>query len=293
MKPRFSPGAAVALTLISLLVAAPAAAHPLITEPVAPLGRLMFESGFAATFRSDAFREPKTTYETSNIPFEARLGVTDRLDVGVTMNYLSQRLRGPEFDYKGSRTAVFNPELKYAFNDIVGLQFIYHNGISEEGAQELSIARGDDYELKALFRLPLRVPIELNLGYLFRNDYFSTLGIRDNPKSRVKPGDIALASLAAEIPIHWHIALLAEGAYYSVQEQTVAGVSQEGSKGTAADALVGLTWTYAGWNIGSGVAFGLLDESHTSFDLERGAGDYQLRFRVSYRLKPRKPDVQS
>ncbi len=292
MNPRSVSRAAVALTLLSAL-AAPVVAHPLITEPVAPLGSLMFESGFAASYRHDEFRDPKLTYETANIPFEARIGVTNRLDAGVQMSFLSQRLQTPAADYKGSRTSLFSPELKYAFHDNFGLQFVYHHALGEEGSQELAIARGDDYEVKALFHLPLRVPLELNVGYLFRNDYFSALGIKGGPKYRVDPADIFETSLAAEIPIHWHIALLTEAAYYAVGKQRVAGLPEAKSNGTAADALVGLTWTYAGWNIGSGVAFGLLDESHTSFNLERGAGDYELRFRLSYRLKPRKPDVQS
>ena len=292
MKPLAAFRATLASALLSLLAAAPASARPLVTEPVAPLGRLMFETGFAASYRHDVFREPKMSYETVTLPFEAKLGITDRLDAGIQMSFLSQRLDTPDARYSGSRSALFNPELKYAFHDDFGLQFIYHVGISEEGNQELSIARGDDYEVKALFHVPLVIPIEINLGYDFRNDYFSSLGIRGGPKSRVNPSDIMEANAAAEFPLLWHVALLTEGAYYVVGKQRVDGVVQNGSNGTAADALVGLTWTNAGWSVGTGVAFGLLQESHTSFDLERGAGDYQIRGRISYRLKPRKPDVQ-
>ena len=38
------------------------------------------------------------------------------------------------------------------------------------------------------------------------------------------------------------------------------------------DAFIGMEWAYKGWTIGAGAAFGLLDEQHTSFDIERGAG---------------------
>jgi hypothetical protein len=281
--------ATVALAFLFALAAAPAAAHPLITEPAAPLGKLIFESGFAASYRHDTFRAPKTEYETVTLPFEAKLGLTDRLEAGIVMNFLSHRLTTPDARFKGSRSAVFNPEVKYSPIDNVGVQFIYHHAICEEGTQELPIARGDDYEVKGLFHLPVSIPMEFNVGYLFRNDYFSTLGINNGPKYRVNPADIFEMSLSAEFPLRWNLALLTEGAYYAVGKQRVAGVIQTKSNGTAADALVGITWTHAGWSLGTGIAFGLLDESHTSFDLERGAGDYQLRGMASYRLKPRKP----
>lgn len=288
MKPNPAVRAA-ALAMLAALCAAPAAARPLITEEVAPVGKLMFELGFQASYRKDTFREPETDYETVTLPVEAKIGLTPRLETGFKLNYISQRMETPDATYDGSRTSLFSPHLKYSPTDYAGLLFLYHVAGGEEEDPELPVARGDDYEVKALFRLPFRVPVEINLGYVFRNAYSSKLGIRGGREYRVEPGDIAEASLATEIPFKWGLALLTEAAYYTVKEQRVAGVRNLESDGEAADALVGLTWTRGGWFLGTGVAFGLLDESHTSFDLERGAGDYQVRWMLAYQLRPRKP----
>lgn len=290
MKPPSISRVAAVLTLLTALTAAPAAARPLITEPTAPLGRYMFEAGISPSYREDTFQAPvKMRYETVNIPVRLSLGLTDRLDVGFILNSLSERLHTPDARYSGSRTALFNPYFKYSPRDYVGFQFIYHRSAGEEGNQELGIARGDDYEVKALFHVPTRVPIEFNFGYVARHPYDTRLGVRAGPQYRVKPSDIGEASVATEFPIRWNVALLTEAAYYIVGKETIGGVNQQKSDGSAADALVGLTWTYGGWSLGTGVAFGLLDEGHSSFDLERGAGDYQLRWMLAYKLRPRKP----
>jgi hypothetical protein len=287
---RASQRPVIALILLLVLPAAPLHARPMITEEVATVGKLMFEAGFKASYRVDSFKAPeKTDYETVNIPVEAKLGLSPRLEAGVVLNYVSHRLDTPNALYSGSRTALFSPEVKYSPWSAFGLQIIYHTAIAEEETQELPVARGDDYEVKALFRVPMRVPLQINLGYLFRNSYSTRFGVEGGPKYRVEPSDVAEASIAAEIPLKWGFGLLTEAAYYRVGEQSTADVTNEESDGEAMDALVGLTWTRGGWALGTGVAFGLLDESHTSFDLQRGAGDYQLRWMASYRLKPRKP----
>ena len=92
-----------------------------------------------------------------------------------------------------------------------------------------------------------------------------------------------------EIPIPAHFYLISEAAYYTVSSRKHNDVAIPNTSGEAADVLFGLGWGYAGWNMYSGVGFGLLEESHTSFDVERGAGDVQYRLGLSYKLKPSKP----
>jgi hypothetical protein len=280
-----------AFLLLTTVVNASAHARPIITEPAAVLERWMFESGIRASYRRDTFRSPSTDYETVRVPVDARLGFPGRLELGLGLDFVSQRLETDAYRYDGSQTSLFNPQIKFNPIQNVGLLFIYHMPAREESRQQLSIARGDDAELMALFHLPLRVPVEWNIGYLFRNSYTSQFGIRGGPRYTVEPGDIFETSLAAEIPVRWGLAILTEAAYYTVGEQSVGGVKNTESDGDALDALIGLTWTRAGWSLATGVDFGLLDESHTSFDLERGAGDFRWHWMARYRLNPRKRDL--
>ena len=105
----------------------------------------------------------------------------------------------------------------------------------------------------------------------------------------MKPGDIFESRLALEVPVWRFFSLLGELAYYDTDTKEIAGLEVAGSAGEALDGLVGITWSRFGWNIGVGAGFGLLEESHTSFDLERGAGDFMYKVSVAYKLTPKKP----
>jgi hypothetical protein len=113
--------------------------------------------------------------------------------------------------------------------------------------------------------------------------------VSNGPAHHVVPGNIFEAKTALEIPLNYHISILGELAYYNFSQTTIAGVAIPDSAGEALDGTTGITWAFAGWNIGLGASFGLLDEQHTSFDLERGAGDIKGIFSVSYKLVPKRP----
>ena len=159
-----------------------------------------------------------------------------------------------------------------------------------EPDQELPVERGDDYELKALFSIPLRWPILLNAGYVWKGVYESDLGAHHQPQFRIEPGNIIETSGALEIPVRWHFSIIGEGAYYHVAQRRVEEEVVNDSAGDAADASVGLNWRSHGWDVGSAISFGLLSERFTSFDLERGSGNVTYRFQAHYRLAPRKPE---
>jgi hypothetical protein len=142
----------------------------------------------------------------------------------------------------------------------------------------------------ALYSLPTRWPVNFNAGYVLRDPYNSKLGVETGEKTRVRPGDIFELRTSMQIPIPAHFAILTELAYYHVQREELNSVLVPDSAGQAMDALVGLSWDYNSWYLTGGVAFGLLDESHTSFDMERGAGDMMYRLRLGYKLFPHKPN---
>ncbi|MBV9079927.1 MAG: hypothetical protein JO102_02270 [Elusimicrobia bacterium] len=277
------------LAISVLCLTAPAHARPFLTHEVAPVGRYTFETGFDASFRADRFQSPKTDYGSVAIPVHAAFGFTDRLETGAELAYFSQRLDTANSRFNGSRPAALAPEVKYAFGRYVGLQFIWHAAIGEVNAQSLPVARGDDYEYRLLLKAPFAWPTHLNLGYVNKGRYFSRLGIEAGPKFHIAPGDITEAMLSIEAPVRWGFSLLGEGAYYHVAGRHVDHLYINDSKGDAADALVGLSWTSHGWTLGTGVSFGLLNERLTSFDIERGSGDVTYRWSILYRLKPHKP----
>jgi hypothetical protein len=276
--------------LAALLLAAPAAARPFLTEEVAPLGPWVFETGLAGSYRTDDFGSPKSDYQTVAIPFDAKLGLGRYVDVGFNLLYLSQRLDTGPVHLAGSRSALLNPSIKVSPSRYAGLEFIYHDAVGAEPDQELPVERGDDYELKALFAVPLRFPILLNAGYVWKGVYHSDLGAHHQPEYRIEPGDIVETSAALEVPVRWHFSFIGEGAYYHVAKRRVNSEVVPASAGDAADASVGLNWRSHGWDLGAAVSFGLLKEEYTSFDLERGSGNVTYRFQAHYRLAPRKPE---
>ena len=268
-----------------LLLAAPAAARPIVTEPVETIGRFSFEGGIEAFHREDEFGSPKNTYETIGIPVRAVLGVHRAVDLGVTLSHLTQRLESGDAQLEGSRPALLSPRIKISPWQSLGFLLIYNAALSEESEQELPVARGEDWEANLLLKAG-RLPATLNVGYVWKGSYRSKFGVSNGPQKPVEPGDLFQARGAVEIPLPWNFALLGELAYYDVKSKKIAGQTLAGSAGEAADAFAGLTWAWGGWNIGAAAGWGLLDESHTSFDLERGAGDVMYRGAVYYRLQP-------
>ncbi len=284
---RATKGVWFALALVSISPALHA--RPLLTEEVEPAGRYNFEATISVSQREDEFNTPRTNYKTVAFPMRARLGLTRRFDIGFGLTYLSQRLETPTAHYSGSQNGRFSPYFKYSPSDWFGFEFIWHTKKGEQGDQELPVQSSYDYETLALFKIPTNWPIRFNVGYLWRGGYHSKLGVSNDTIYKVEPGNIFESKGSLEIPIVWHIGLLGEVAYYRSENTKINQSVLADSGGEAMDALGGLTWSYAGWNIGAGVAFGLLDEQHSSFNLERGAGDVLYKGTVSYKLAPRKP----
>jgi hypothetical protein len=273
---------------VALLTAAPLHARPLLTEPAATNGRFVFEGGFGLSYRSDRFKDPNSQIETVLIPVEIKLGFHDKLDVGFTLTHASQRLDLPETRFEGSSSGLFSPEFKFSPWPFLGFQFRWDVKNSEEN-DDLPIGRGNDYGTKAMVQLPTRWPAYLNVGYVFRESYETHLGLGQGVIATFEPGDIFETSGAGEVPVRWGLSALGELAYYRVAQQHQNHLPVAGTKGDAMDALIGITWSKGSWNLGTGLSFGLLDEQHTSFEFDRGAGDYQVRFKASYHLRPHKP----
>lgn len=261
-----------------------------MTEEAQTLGQYYFDAAFSVADRGDNFGSPKVKYTTFTVPVRARLGVLSWADVGVTFRYVSQHLERGSDKLTGSSVGQVSPEFKLALSDRIGFLGIWHlrSGGNED---DLPIARGPDLEAVLLYQVPTAWPFHLNAGYVFREHYGSNLGIHDGTGVQVKPGNIFESRAALEIPLSDTFGLSTELAYYHVNEEKIAGEAVLGSAGEAMDALVGLVWHRGGWNMGLGAGFGLLKESHTSFDLERGAGDTLIKWTVAYKLKPMKPDL--
>ncbi len=277
---------------LAILIMAPSAwAHPLITEEVQPVGFLNFQGGMFISYRRDSFGSPTQKYETVNFPVELKFGVHRKAEIGLDLAYLFHKTKLEQSnDLSGSSNANLTPSFKYSPWEYLGFRVLWHIRKAEKAEDEFPIARGDDIEFLQLFKIPVPYgAAHINTGYLWRDSYQSNLGIRAFPKSKVEPGNIFESRASWEIPTRWNLNLLSEVAYYRTGKQKIEGVTIANSDGEAMDALGGLTWAYQGWNLSAGVAFGLLDESHTSFNLERGAGDWQTLFRISYMLMPRKP----
>lgn len=275
---------------LSTLSFAHVEARPLLTEEVPTVGRRTFEASFSMSERRDEFNTLAQEYETVNFPITARFGVTNTFDAGFLLNYVSQRLETGSAEFKGSQNGRFSPFIKISPWDYFGFQAFWHLRAAEEGEQELPVVRGTDYETLFLVKLPVTWPVTFNAGYLFRGKYRSKLGVRNGIAYDIEPGDVFEAKGAIEIPLAFHFSLLGELAYYNSGENRVEGVTVPDSAAEAMDVLGGITWAYKGWNIGAGAAFGLLEEKYTSFDYERGAGDYTIKGTISYKLVPRRPN---
>lgn len=277
------------LLLLSLL-AWPAGVHarPLTTREAATIGRLTFEASTALSLRRDAFGSPKTTYETVVFPVSARLGLTRWMDFGFTLRYVDQTLKTGQTEFNGSTPGQFSPELKIAPWENVSVLAIWHTATSPREKENLPISRGHDFEGLALVTVPTAWPIHLNLGYLKRDDYTSDLGVDFGDDALVEPGNIFEARAAIKIPMPLSFGLIAETAYYSVDQQKINRIAVPGSSGEAMDLMVAVEWVRAGWDLTGGVGFGMLEEEHTSFDLDRGAGDVFYSFSASYRLSPQR-----
>ncbi len=265
-------------------------ARPLFTEEVNTIGKKAFEASVSAGIRNDEFGTPVIKYNTGTIPFSARIGFTRTFDAGFYLTYIGQRLETGNASYTGSSNGMFSPFFKVSPWPYLGFQGIWHTKNSEQGAQNLPVARGHDFESIMLLKLPTAWPVNFNVGYLSKGYYRTKLGISNDHAYKVEPGNIFEAKGALEVPIAFNISLLGELAYYNSEEDRIEGVAVPESASEAMDALAGITWAYAGWNIGAGAAFGLLDEQYTSFDLERGAGDVMYKMTVSYRLVARRPN---
>lgn len=274
-----------------LLLPSFAAARPLLTEPTSTIGKFTFEAGAAVSERIDKFGTPETKYRSEAFPFNARIGLHDRFDVGFYLTYLSHHLEQGDITLNGSRPALFSPFFKFTPWNNLGLMGIWHASAKEKENQELPIARGNDFEVILLAHAPMEWPsIDLNVGYLFRESYSSRMGVQHSDALTIRPGNIFETKAAAQWPVGMNFSLLTELAYYKFGSEEVAGAKLPDSAGEAMDALAGLSWDWMGWKIGAGVAFGLLQERYTSFDLERGAGDITYKFALAYRLKPSKPN---
>jgi hypothetical protein len=266
-------------------------ARPLLTEEVPTIGRLNFEGKASLSFRRDEFGEPENVYESSNFPVQFRLGSSHNTEFGLTLSYLNQKIKTPVSELSGSSHAEMAPHFKYSPSEYVGGLLIWHVRQKADSSSEMPIAHGDDFELVSLWKVPVFYGgLQLNVGYEWREKYNSKLGIRTGQEYRITPGNIFESKAAWEWPIPWNINILTEVAYYNVGEQKNDGQKVPDTEGEAMDVLGGLTWAYGGWNLGTGASFGLLDESHTSFDLTRGAGDWQAHFSVAYKISPVKQE---
>jgi hypothetical protein len=277
------------LTAIFLGTASISQARPLLTEEPNTAGRLTFETSIGGSVRLDTFGSaPQTKYQTVRSPWLARLGLTSRFDFGFRLDYFSQRLEQNDIRYQGSSNELFSPFIKYNPWEHVGFMLFWHTKRGPQEDQELPIARGNDIEALALFSAPTPWPLTLNVGYVKRDPYNNKFGIQAGDAVRVRPGDIFELKTSMETPLPAHLSVLSELAYYHVQRETLGEHGVQNSAGDAMDALIGLSWDYKSWYLSGGASFGLLNESHTSFDLERGAGDVSYQLRLGYKLFPHK-----
>jgi len=264
-------------------------AVPLIAREATTLGKFNFQATTGISLRQDWFGSPENRFETVIFPFAVRLGLANKLDIGLRIRHLTQRIVTPNTRFTGSLSGYFSPEIKMGLTHRFSLLGIYHLP-NDNQEDDLPLTRGKDFELVALYTVPSSIKMNLNAGYVWKGHFNSNLGIRSGATKGVNPGNIFLLKGALEFPIKFHLALLTELAYYNVDDRVIEEVTLTDSAGNAMDALVGLTWKYKGWDMGAGVGFGLLGESHTSFELDRGAGDIYYEFSMAYKLKPRKPD---
>jgi hypothetical protein len=278
----------VVVTALLLGAAGAAQARLLLTEETTTAGRLVFDANIRMSVRQDWFGEPEAKYQTVRFPWQARLGVTSRFDVGFLLDYANQRLDQGAARYEGSSNELFSTFVKYSPWNRMGFLLAWHARRSEQGDQELPIGRGDDIEAIVMFSVPTGWPLMFNAGYIRKEPYSSKYGIPTGQPRKVAPGDIWQLKAAMQIPLPAHFSILNELAYYDISAKSFDHVELGDSAGEAMDALIGLSWDYENWYLTGGASFGLLDETHTSFDIQRGAGDVNYHFRIGYRLLPHK-----
>ena len=282
--------AAAAIASAALIALTPLAfARPLVTEEVPTVGRFNFEANFGLSHRTDKFGTPNSTYQTTRIPVRFRLGLAAPVEIGLEFQHINHTLKSGGYEYSGSRCGLFSPEIKYVPFKYAGVRAIWHKALAERSGQSLPIGRGDDVELMALGMLPTPWPFTVNVGYLFRQAYNTNAGVSGALPLTIHPGNIFEAKGALEVPLPKHLSIVPEILYYRVDTRKIGANEVVNSAGDAADAYVSLGWANAGWNIRAGAGWGLLKEGHTSFDLERGAGDANYLLSIAYRLAPRKP----
>ncbi len=274
------------LLLILLGSTAVSQARPLFTEEANTSGRLVFDTNISFNLREDTFGTPQIKYQTIHFPWQARLGITSKLDAGFLLDYFSQRLQQNDIRYEGSANELLSTFVKYKPWDHLGFMLYWHDKRAEESDQNLPIARGDDIEALVLYSAPTTWPLTFNAGYVKRDPYSSKFGVAAGEPTRVRPGDISELKSSVQIPLPAYLSILGELAYYHVAKESLGDIGVQNSEGDALDALLGLSWDYKAWYITGGVSSGLLNESHTSFDLERGSGDISYHFRLGYKLLP-------
>lgn len=266
-------------------------ARPLLTEPVQTVGRFHFESGFSISQREDKFGTPENTLETVVFPFFATFGASRKLDIGLSIRHVGQRLDVGSVRFTGSRTGQVALHTKYAFNDFFGLQLVWETSSgAEDKNQDLPVVRGNNVEANLLVHAGTAWPLTLNVGNVWRGDYKTDFGVKGGEIKNVDPGRIFQVKAAVEIPLLWRLSALGEAVYYEIGNDSINARAVTGSDGNAMDLLAGVNWAPSNWNIGAGVAFGILDESHTSFGVDRGAGDWKAIFRLAYNLEPKRPE---
>ena len=285
--PRFSPTGSLLALVLLVTAPAPLLARPILTESVEPIEKWSFETEFAPSQRWDEFTEPETDYESVTLPVRFAIGLPARTEAGFSVTHYAQRLKRQSLRLSGSSKSRFSPYLKWSPSRYLGLVATYHESTSELEGEELPVTFGQDWEAALLFRIPGLSWMQFNAGHVWRGNYDSKFGVAGAPSAGVEPGDVAYGRASLEIPLRFGLALLAETVYTAVQERFIDGRRIPDSDGEAMDALAGVTWSRGGWNIGLGAAFGLLDESHTSFAIDRGAGDVQAVLSLAYRLRPR------
>jgi len=279
----------IVLSAVVLGCLSPLHARPLLTEDAVTAGKLSFDANILMGLREDRFGTPEIEYTTVRFPWQARLGLNPRLDFGIMFDYVSQHLEQNGAKYTGSTNELFSTFIKYTPWDHKGFMLFWHTRRSAQDGQELPIARGDDIEALFLYSIPTRMPLSFNAGYIHRDPYSNKFGIETGQPTRVRPGSIVELKASMQTPLPANFSILSELAYYNIQKSKLADTEIQDSAGEAMDALIGLSWDYQGWYLSAGAEFGLLDEQHTSFDIQRGAGDVTYLMRVGYKLLPHKP----
>ncbi len=262
-------------------------ARPLFLEPAGTTGRLAFESIVEVSQRWDNYGSPQSKYTSVSFPITLRLGLSRRLDVGATLQHVSQRLKTGAAEFSGSDAGRLSPQVKFGFRDNISVLGIWHVGTNEED-QELPIARGDSPEIRFLAAVPTALPLAVDIGYLRQARYNGRLGVQGVPLKNIDPGDIFDARVALLFPLSKGFSASLETVYSTIGDQEIEGVIVADTSGEALDVFLGLTWSYKDLVLGLGGGTSLLDESHTSFAIDRGAGDFTAKFLFSYKLQPKK-----